>query len=109
MNWPLNDDARACPDCGNETWRNTDAPDKTIAELRAAIAARPSTTPTPTAPASPAHAHRVERYLDMGFTEVDAQIMATSRDARGFFLYHGDVRRCLEAGATHAQMVAIHA
>lgn len=58
---------------------------------------------------SPAHANRVDRYLDMGFSEVDAQQMACAKDARGFYLYHADVRRQLAAGLTHELAVQIYA
>lgn len=67
----------------------------------------PVTTEPQPPEASPAHAHRVERYAHLGFTETDAQLLACAKDADGFFIYWGDVDRMLEAGCDHAKVVAI--
>lgn len=67
----------------------------------------PAEEPTPQP--SPTHAHRVERFLHLGFTETDAQLMALARGSDGYLVYWLDVDRMLEAGCSHAQALAIYA
>jgi hypothetical protein len=62
---------------------------------------------------------RVERYLELGFSTVDAEMLADVRDVAivpdrkgtprrwSYPLHWGRVAKVLEAGATHAQAVAV--
>lgn len=97
--WPLN--TEDCPVCGEETTTSYAQPERTPEDVHAIMLQR--------AKPSPAHLNRVDRYLAMGFSEVDAEVMACAKDYHGCPVYHGDIQRCLEAGATHDQMVQIHA
>lgn len=63
----------------------------------------------PTPEPSPTHQHRVERFLHLGFTETDAELMALAKDDFGFAVYWVDVGAMLDAGCTHAQAVGIYA
>jgi hypothetical protein len=68
---------------------------------------------------SPAHQNRVDRYLELGFSHLQAELLANARtvelarDSKGNakqwqpYLYHGQVKTLLAQGATHAQCVAI--
>ena len=73
------------------------------------------TVGTQTTSAATAHEHRVERYLDLGFSEAQAQLLATTRvqekDSKGrtcfLFLYHGRVAELLQRGCSHDLVVSI--
>lgn len=57
----------------------------------------------------PAHEHRVERYGYLGFTEVEAELLATRKTPDGIYVYWGEVDRALTAGATRDQIMACYA
>jgi hypothetical protein len=114
--WPTATDFNRCPRCDSETWWEGDATSPwTDSEARAirnqtAVAAK-----LRDAAADPQHEHRVERYLHLGFSEVDAELLAvateTERDSTGRAwtrpLNWQRVARTLEAGCTHSAAVAI--
>src|SRR5262245_59501498 len=71
VNWPAEDDYRSCPDCGQYTFHDSSRePDLRFADV-----------------VSIPHVWRVERYLELGFSEVDAQLLASAteqeQDSRG--------------------------
>jgi hypothetical protein len=53
------------------------------------------------------HEHRVERFLELGFSEVNAELLALAKDAKGFSRYWGDVAKALDAGVSHEQAIAV--
>ncbi len=101
-NWPTSLAAHRCPNCGGTLWYSKDetadtAPDKTKADTQELPAATPQ------------YAHRAERFLALGFSEVDAHRLACAKDGVGFPVYHGDVGKMLAAGCSHEQAVGIFA
>lgn len=123
INWPNSlPDFRECPHCETATWysQNND-PDHSNAEalkIKAEAARTMSAAGTiSAAPPSPAHAHRVERYLSLGFTEVDAQVLAVAleveRDSTGRMwkrpLNWLTVQRALQHGCDHRLAVTLYA
>ena len=108
VNWPMIQAYRTCPTCDVQTWGNSDEPTLTDAQARDRVGLA-SQADAPLPGPSPAHANRVDRYLDMGFSQVDAELMATCKDGKGFYLYHHDIRRQLDAGLTHSLAVQIYA
>ena len=80
-----------------------------------------SDAPTEGGFADTPRAWRVERYLELGFTDPHAELLADTRDSvripdrKGvertwsFPLYWGNVAKMLEAGWTHDQVVAARA
>jgi hypothetical protein len=98
-NWPVGDAYKACPDCDQFTFHNTDAdPDESAVE-HTAVGTR-ITDP---------YAWRVERYAELGFTETDAHLLASStaqeKDSRGRIwtlpLNWHKVAAAIEAGCSH--------
>lgn len=104
VNYPATSAYTNCPACGAKTmWANSEFPDNKPGE-------DPDKLATQELPAaSPAYVNRVERYLHMGFSEVDAHRLAVVQDEAGFYLYHGDVAKHLAAGCTHDLALAIYA
>ncbi len=99
-NWPTSLAAVRCPNCGGTLWFSKSetadtAPDKTTTQELPA--------------ATTQYAHRAERFLALGFTEVDAHRLASAKDGVGFPVYHGDVGKMLAAGCSHEQAVGIYA
>jgi hypothetical protein len=117
VNWPNMGKFTECPICGEDTeYDYKRAPEYNEAEalayakdMKARLAERKITD------ASPAHLNRVERYLALGFSEVDAQVMALATrvhvDSTGRKLVravnHLDVARALASGCSHALAVEI--
>jgi hypothetical protein len=114
VNWPPEDDYKSCPDCKQYTFASTIAdPDSAGVVIHAAVG-------TQTSGGSEAHRWRVERYLELGFTEIDSQLLALAKaetevPTRGGRtatysapLNWQDVKATLDKGATHAQAVAIY-
>ena len=108
-NWARLDSNKRCPACGNLTWDVTENPDKTFDEARQA---REQRTAAPTVeivlPRDYLHAHRVERFGSLGFSEENAELLAATKDKLGFPLYWGDIATALKAGCTHEQAVVIY-
>lgn len=103
INWPSDPQHMKCPNCDGATWFSpTSTPDPK--EDR-----QPVTAPLDVGEASPAYVHRVERYLQLGFTEVDAHVMAAAKDRKGFYWYHGDVAKAIAAGLSHEGAVSLYA
>lgn len=101
VNWPAIKANVICKQCGIETWTNNgDAADDHEADNT-----ETQELPLP----SPAYTHRAERYLELGFSAVDAHQLASAKDRQGFFVYHGVVARCLAQGATLEQAVRVFA
>ena len=78
-NWPVDDAYKSCPDCGQYTFHNTSGePDAREPAVEYATLGTQTTN---------AYAWRVERYLELGFTEADAHLLASSeeheRDSHG--------------------------
>lgn len=51
--------------------------------------------------------HRAGNYLELGFDVESAFGLAKAKDSKGFFIYHGSVKKMLDQGASHQQVVAI--
>lgn len=49
----------------------------------------------------PVQVDRSARFQALGFSEVQADLLAVTRDGAGFWLYHGDVKRMLDGGCSH--------
>ena len=58
---------------------------------------------------SPLAQHRIARFAELGFTAVDAAVLAHTKDDDGFPLYHGKVARLQAYGCTHEQVLRIYA
>ncbi len=56
----------------------------------------------------PVTCHRASNYLALGFDIEDAFALARTRDSKGVYLYHRDIKKMLDQGATHDQVVSIH-
>ncbi len=103
-NWPTDLAGRKCPDCGSQTWyTGNETPDKQPPLLA------PADGLPPLPPPNPAAQHRGERFMQLGFSEPDALLLAAAKDGHGFPIYHGDVAKFLQAGCTHTQAVGIFA
>lgn len=50
---------------------------------------------------------RIQGFADLGFNDYQASILADVVDNSGFALYWGDMKRFLNQGATHQQLVEI--
>lgn len=48
---------------------------------------------------------RAEQFSKLGFGHDDSFILAHTQKSDGFYLYHGDVKKALDAGATHGQII----
>jgi rubredoxin len=116
--WPDIPDTRECPRCGKPTARHSYSPDKSVddmAEARRKRAAEVMEAQAEEVEMEAArtkdylHEHRVERFMALGFSEPNAELLAAARDALGFPLYHGDIGTALRAGCTHEAAVAIYA
>jgi hypothetical protein len=97
------------------TERHGDAPPafpKDLSKLRAADeSAAPSEEVATMATALEAHEvdsvenaardWRVEKFVDLGFTLPQAEVLAETRDHAGFFIYWGDVDELLRRGWSH--------
>lgn len=51
--------------------------------------------------------YRIERYLEMRFTEKEAKALADAKGDDGFGLDYRKVRKAIEGGCTHKQAVKI--
>jgi hypothetical protein len=51
------------------------------------------------------YTHRFERYQHYGLSEMASHLLAATRSADGFYLDHHYVKRCLDGGATEAQLL----
>ena len=131
INWPNLDDCRVCPDCQEDTWMCSDPPDRTIPEAKAAIRSKPYTNhpdntetqelPVVSPSVSAAYAYRLERYLEMGFTEAESHLLASATHRTTVMAKLGgpraydvplswhQVASALAKGATRAQVVGIYA
>ena len=71
-NWPVGDDYKSCPDCAQFTFHNLTAEPEVGASVvvHAAVGTQ-STDP---------YTWRVERYGELGFTEADAHLLASSKE-----------------------------
>ena len=131
VNWPMMAFPAGeidCPACGKDTFLNgRSVADKTLVEARALREQRDAWTPTATIelpavrPNTP-HNHRVERYLELGFTEAESELLAcaktvdfTTNPKTGLVtrwpspLHHLKVARALAAGLSHASAVSLYA
>ena len=45
--------------------------------------------------------YRIDCFLYLGFTHPQAVELAQSKDAKGVFVYHGDVKTVLDGGCSH--------
>jgi hypothetical protein len=74
VNWPMDDAHKACPDCGQYTFRVADQlniePETTVEH---------DAVGTQTSGGLEAHAWRVARYLELGFTETDSHLLALAQ------------------------------
>ncbi len=52
------------------------------------------------------HDHRLRLYVEMGFSEASAAVLADVRDGV-FPLWPGKVQKALKAGCTHEQALAV--
>lgn len=48
---------------------------------------------------------RAEGFSSLGFGHDDAFVLAHTKKSDGFYLYWGDVKKALDAGATHEQII----
>lgn len=48
---------------------------------------------------------RAEGFSSLGFGHDDSFVLAHTKKSDGFYLYWGDVKKALDAGATHAQIM----
>lgn len=48
---------------------------------------------------------RAQGFSWLGFGHNDAFVLAHTKKSDGFYLYWGDVKRALDAGATHEQII----
>jgi uncharacterized Zn finger protein (UPF0148 family) len=120
MNWPTVSGYDPCPLCDEKTMytyvKNSDFSQAEAKEYVAEYRAREELAreAVRTAP-TPEHADRVARYLEMKFSEVDAQVLALAKwaesDSKGRKWVRPldplRVARALELGCTHAQAVDI--
>jgi hypothetical protein len=93
-----------CKVCeGPLSWMtNADPTDE--AEISAMLAhGRPSDEPV----RDYLHEHRVERFLELGFSEINAELLALAKDAKGFPRYWGDVAKALDAGLSREQAITV--
>ena len=116
VNWPNMGGFTECPVCDETTEyvykRN---PDFAEGQARAYAQERRALVEAARAAASPAHANRVDRYLALGFTEVDAQVLALATrvhvDSQGRkwvrHVNHLDVAGALASGCSHALALEI--
>jgi hypothetical protein len=104
-NWPVGDAYKSCPDCEQFTFHNATAdPDEGVV----AYAAVGTQTTDP-------YAWRVERYSELGFTETDAHLLASStelvKDSQGRTwtraLDWHKVGTALAAGCSHQLALSI--
>lgn len=51
--------------------------------------------------------HRAGNYLDLGFDANQAFGLARARDSKGFFIYWGDIKKMMDAGASREQVISI--
>jgi hypothetical protein len=67
--------------------------------------------PTPDEPTGPTllEAHRTSRFEELGFSYLDAGILAGTRGGDGFPLYWGQAKKLLDAGCDHATVMRIYA
>lgn len=117
INWPnTTPDFSDCPVCMESTRvAYGEKPDVGAKEAQAYARQARARLEAQRATPSPAHANRVERYLALGFSEVDAQLLALAtwvhRDTIGRkwerAVNHLDVRKALERGCTHELAVEI--
>ena len=104
-NWPPEDEYRTCPDCDQYTFTSSDTePNASVVEQRAV-----GTQTTDS------YGWRVERYLELGFTEADAHLLASATehelDSQGRSwtrpLNWHKVAETIEAGCSRALAVSI--
>lgn len=110
--WPPDGSYRTCPQCGSTTWYSHSEQADPV-ERAAAAGTAPAAPPAPaSAVAAPvtdeAHEWRVARYVELGFDEPNARLLATARDGL-WPLNWQRVQRALAAGCTHAEALAIFA
>ncbi len=48
---------------------------------------------------------RAEQFSGLGFGHDDSFVLANTRKSDGFLLYWGEVKKALDAGAVHAQII----
>lgn len=61
--------------------------------------------PQPKVPTTDTFVWRAEQFEHLGFGFDESLELAHATRANGFLLYWGDVKKMLDAGATHAQIV----
>lgn len=54
----------------------------------------------------PVTCHRAGNYVELGFGVEDAFGLAKTKDSKGFYIYWGNVKKMLDQGASHSQVVA---
>ena len=115
-NWPNVGGFLECPVCGEDTEYGVSAkPEFSEEEAKAHAQERRTRLEAERRAPSPEHANRVERYLELGFSEVDAQVLALatwtyvdSKRRRWVRpVNHLDVAKALAAGCSHALALEI--
>lgn len=115
-NWPTATGFDPCPICEERTsFTYTRNPDFSEAEAKAYVEEHRAQEAVVRAAPKPEHANRVDRYLALGFSEVDAQVLALATrvhvDSTGRewvrHVNHLDVARALASGCSHALALEI--
>jgi hypothetical protein len=70
-NWPIGDDYKSCPDCGQFTFHDMTAEPEVVYRVAEHAVGTQSTDP---------YVWRVERYVELGFTKMDAHLLASSTE-----------------------------
>jgi hypothetical protein len=108
-NWPIGDAYKSCPDCDQFTFHDTSAEPDVVESVVEHAAVGTQTTD--------AYAWRVERYVELGFAQADAHVLASSQeqeaDSQGrtwtrSLTWH-TVEAALAAGCSHQLALAIFA